>query len=351
MTDRELMERALKLAQHGLGKVSPNPAVGAVLVKEGRIVGEGFHQYELVKHAEVLACEQAGEAAAGATLYLNLEPCAHQGRTSPCCDYLVEKKISRVVAAMPDPYPLVSGQGFERLRRAGVKVEVGLLEKEAGALNEGFCKFATTGIPFVTLKSAMSLDGRIALAGRKREYFSCPESVARTEALRLQTDAITVGAGTVLADDPMLTYRGPDTRRRPLVRILLDPHARIDLGRRLFQDLSPIWWIRSAPFTPLPGHVSLIAPGPDHITTWDSLLQRMASEGMYHLLIEGGGETNASALRARVVDKILFIYAPKVIGGTATATIGGSGFNPAIQIKRVTGSQVGSDFWVEGYLK
>ncbi|MBI2821728.1 MAG: bifunctional diaminohydroxyphosphoribosylaminopyrimidine deaminase/5-amino-6-(5-phosphoribosylamino)uracil reductase RibD [Acidobacteria bacterium] len=351
MTDREFMERALMLARHGLGNVSPNPLVGAVLVKQDRVVGEGFHLYQQVKHAEVVACEQAGEEAAGATLYLNLEPCAHQGRTGPCCDYLIRKKIARVVAAMEDPHPLVSGQGFERLRQAGIRVEVGLMEKEAAKLNEAFAKFATCGLPFVTIKSAMSLDGKIAGCTRnQREYFSGPESAARVELLRLQVDAIAVGAETVLADDPLLTYRGGKARRRPLVRILLDPRGRVPLELRLFEDPSPVWWVRP-PAPRLPPHVSLIESGADPESTWSRILKKMAEEAMYHLLIEGGGETNAGALRAGIVDKILWIYAPKLIGGkTVTSVIGGAGFNPAIALKDLSGSQVGQDFWIEAYV-
>ncbi|MBI3940222.1 MAG: bifunctional diaminohydroxyphosphoribosylaminopyrimidine deaminase/5-amino-6-(5-phosphoribosylamino)uracil reductase RibD [Acidobacteria bacterium] len=354
MTDLEFMERALLLARRGLGKVSPNPAVGAVLVKQGRIVGEGFHQYQGLKHAEVLACEQAGDAAAaGAALYLNLEPCAHQGRTGPCCDYLIARKIARVVAAMQDPHPLVSGRGFQRLREAGVQVDVGLLEKEAGVLNEGFSKFVTSGDPFATLKSALSLDGKIAGPRvQSREFFSGPESAARTEGLRLQADAICVGAGTVLADDPLLTYRGPEPRRRPLVRIVLDPHGRIAPDRRMFADPSPIWWVRPALHGALPPHVSLMQPGQGNAATWKAVLKRMAFEGMYHLLIEGGGETNAAALQAGIVDKILLIYAPRLIGGRATTgVIGGAGFDPAIPVTEVTVTRVGADFWIEGYLR
>ncbi len=352
MNDAEFMQRALQLARRGLGQVSPNPAVGAVLVREGRTVGEGFHRYQAIKHAEVLACEQAGDSARGATLYINLEPCAHQGRTPPCCDYLIEKKISRVVAAMHDPNPLVLGRGLERLRHAGVKVEVGLLEREAAALNEGFAKFVTLGVPFVTIKSAISLDGKITNARGGREYFSGSESNSRVEALRLQSDAIAVGATTVLADDPMLTYRGQGRRGRPLVRILLDRHGRIGPDRRVFQDPSPIWWVRPESELALPPHVERIDPGSDHDSCWRTILERMAAEKMYHLLIEGGGEANAGALSAGVVDKIVCIYTPKLIGGSrAVSLIGGDGFDPPLQVTRLAGYQLGSDFWIEGYLK
>ncbi|HEV8131918.1 MAG TPA: bifunctional diaminohydroxyphosphoribosylaminopyrimidine deaminase/5-amino-6-(5-phosphoribosylamino)uracil reductase RibD [Acidobacteriota bacterium] len=352
MNDAELMRRALLLAHRGLGRVSPNPAVGAVLVKNGRVVGEGFHQYQQVKHAEVIACEQAGTEATGASLYINLEPCAHQGRTRPCCEYLAGKKIARVVAAMQDPNPLVNGRGFRSLKEAGIEVEVGLLEAEAASLNESYTKFITLGIPFVTVKAAMSLDGKIASAsGTVREHFSGPDSNTRNEALRLQVDAIAVGANTVLADDPLLTYRGKEKRRRPLIRILLDPHARVDPQCRLFQDPTPIWWVRPRAGRPLPAQVSLIEPGSEYASSWKAILTRMTAEKMYHLLIEGGGETNAGALMARIVDKVIFICCPKLVGGReTTGVIGGEGFRPPISLKKMTVSQVGSDFWVEGYL-
>ncbi|HEY3128773.1 MAG TPA: bifunctional diaminohydroxyphosphoribosylaminopyrimidine deaminase/5-amino-6-(5-phosphoribosylamino)uracil reductase RibD [Acidobacteriota bacterium] len=352
MNDAEFMRRALQLARQGLGRVSPNPAVGAVLVKDGRIVGEGFHQYQEIKHAEVLACRQAADEAWGGTMYVNLEPCSHQGRTPPCCEYLIEKKISRVVAAMKDPNPLVSGKGLERLRRAGVKVEVGLLEKEAAVLNEGFTKFVTLGVPFVTIKSAISLDAKMTSASGERQHFSGLESDARVEALRLQSDAIAVGSQTVLADDPMLTYRGEQKRRRPLVRILLDRHGQIGLDRRLFRDPSPVWWVRPETPLALPRHVTLVDPGSNHASCWRAVLGRMTTDAMYHLLIEGGGETNASALSAGIVDKIACIYAPQLIGGSrAVSMIGGAGFDPPLSLKRLTGYQMGDDFWIEGYLK
>ena len=352
MSDQVFMERALQLARRGWGNVSPNPAVGAVLVREAEVVGEGFYQYQRVKHAEVLACECAGDKAAGATLYLNLEPCAHQGRTGPCCDYLIRCRVGRVVAAMSDPNPRVAGRGFQRLRDAGMRVDVGLMEREASVLNEAFAKFVTTGVPFVTIKTAMSLDGKISNArSGQREYFSCPESEARTESLRLQADAIAVGAGTVLADDPLLTYRGPGQRRRPLVRVLLDPHGRVGLTRRLFQDPSPVWWVRPAGLPVVPGHVSAIPSEVDRGAAWRNVLKKMSEEGMYHLLIEGGGETNAGALEAGIVDKVLFIYAPRLVGGKeSTGAVGGAGFHPAIRLRDTTVTQAGSDFWIEGYV-
>jgi diaminohydroxyphosphoribosylaminopyrimidine deaminase/5-amino-6-(5-phosphoribosylamino)uracil reductase len=353
MTDLEFMQRALSLAERGSGKVSPNPAVGAVLVKDGKIVGEGFHQYEQRLHAEVIACEQAGEAASRATLYVNLEPCAHQGRTPPCCDYLAAKKIGRVVSAMQDPNPLVSGRGFERLRQAGIAVEVGVLGAEAAALNEAYTKFIRERIPFVTIKTAMSLDGKITSARRQgRELFTGPESNAVTEKLRLQADAIAVGSASVLTDDPLLTYRGPEKRRRPLVRVLLDPHGRVGLDRRLFEEPPPIWWVRPPLQLSLPDNITLIHPESGHAETWRRVLQRMAEEGMYHLLIEGGGETNASALGAGIVDKLLFAYTPKILGGRTTiGPVGGEGFCPPLEVNSMTAERIGSDIWIHAYLR
>ena len=351
MSDHEYMERALALARRGAGRVSPNPLVGAVVVREQRVVGEAFHDYAGTKHAEVLACEQAGRAAEGATLYLNLEPCSHHGRTPPCSDYLIQAGIRRVVAAMEDPNPAVRGRGFERLRQAGVAVETGLLRAEAESLNEGFTKWITSGLPFVTLKSAMSLDGKIANdpPGR-REFLSGPESAERTQALRLQADAIVVGSGTVLADDPLLTYRGGEKRRRPLVRILLDVSGRVSLQRRLFLEPEPVWWVVSRLPANAPAHVVHVPPAAEPSATWHEVLKRMAGEGMHHLLIEGGAETSASALRSDIVDKLCFVYAPKLIGGAAVSAVGGSSFNPPLLVRSLRCRESGEDCWLEGYL-
>src|ERR1017187_2736234 len=253
-TDEQQMRRALELARAGIGLVSPNPAVGAVVVDApGREVGAGTHTYDGVKHAEVLALEQAGAAAGGGTLYLNLEPCSHQGRTGPCADAVIAGGISRVICSMEDPNPRVAGQGFAKLRASGIGVQVGLFEAEAKKLNESFAKYIRLGKPLVTLKSAMTLDGKIADAtkpgaepgsatsateGARSGYHWITGEAARAhvQQLRHQNDAILAGVGTVMADDPLLTDRSGRPRRRKLLRVILDSYLRIPLQSRVIQS-------------------------------------------------------------------------------------------------------------------
>src|SRR5271170_7573939 len=248
-TDEMFLHRALDLARHGIGLASPNPYVGALIVDaQGGIVGTGVYTYNDVKHAEVRALESAGAKARGATLYINLEPHAHQGRTPPCTDALIAAGIRRVVASMPDPNPKVSGQGFEKLRAAGVHVEVGGLEAEARGLNEAFARYIRHAVPLVTLKSAMTLDGKIApppaavakhtLEAPAGGWITGAAARANVQQQRHQSDAILVGVGTILADDPLLTDRSGDPRRRPLLRVILDSHLRLPLESRLVQGIA-----------------------------------------------------------------------------------------------------------------
>lgn len=245
--DELFLKQALELAARGQGLASPNPMVGALVVDAGgRIVGSGTHIFAELKHAEVLALEQAGAAARGGTLYLNLEPCSHTGRTGPCADAVIAAGIARVVCSMEDPNPLVAGKGFERMRAAGIEVEVGILEAEARRLNESFAQFIRTGLPFVTLKAAMSLDGKIAAPAEHRlqlvgaassnpSYITGPEARHRVHRMRHASDAILVGVGTVIADDPLLTDRSGLPRRRPLLRVILDSRLRLPLGSRVVE--------------------------------------------------------------------------------------------------------------------
>src|ERR1700688_1901860 len=248
-TDEQFLRRALDLARQGVGLASPNPYVGAVIVDpQGTIVGTGVYSYDGVKHAEVRALEQAGDKARGGTLYINLEPHSHQGRTSPCTDALIGAGIQRVIASMPDPNPKVSGRGFEKLRAAGVRVEIGALEAEARCLNEAFARYIRHGVPLVTLKAAMTLDGKIApppgaglnrAAGAPAGGWITGESArAKVQEQRHQSDAIMVGVGTVLADDPLLTDRSGCPRRRPLLRVILDSRLRLPVESRVVQSLA-----------------------------------------------------------------------------------------------------------------
>jgi len=245
-TDERFIHRALDLARQGIALTSPNPCVGAVIVDaEGKVAGEGFHTYDGLKHAEILALEKAGEKSRGATLYLSLEPCSHQGRTGPCAEAVIDAGIRRVVASMADPNPSVSGRGFARLRSAGVEVHIGLLEDEAKRLNESFAKYIQHGSPLVTLKSAMTLDGKIApppaltdsagagAGGVTGGWITSGPARAHVQELRHQSDAILVGVGTIVADDPLLTDRTGRPRRRPLLRLIMDSRLRLPLESRV----------------------------------------------------------------------------------------------------------------------
>ena len=376
--DEQHMRRALDLARAGVGLVSPNPAVGAVVVDvSGREVGAGTHQYEAVKHAEVLALEQAGDHARAATLYLNLEPCSHQGRTPPCADAVIAAGIGRVVCSMEDPNPRVSGQGFARLRAAGIKVEVGLFGTEARKLNESFAKYIRLGKPLVTLKSAMTLDGKIADAskpgtqpgsatppseGARSGYHWITGEVARAhvQQLRHRNDAILAGVGTVIADDPLLTDRSGLPRRRKLLRVILDSYLRISLAARVIQtadrdvlilcstaDDQARQALESRGIRVLP--ISATADGrPD----FAAIMQRLGEMEITSLLIEGGALVNGAALASGEVDKVFLYYAPKILGEGAVPFIAGEGLRgktPCVQ--RFELHRFGEDFAVEGYLR
>jgi diaminohydroxyphosphoribosylaminopyrimidine deaminase/5-amino-6-(5-phosphoribosylamino)uracil reductase len=380
------MGRALELARAGIGLVSPNPAVGAVIVDAaGTEVGAGTHIYDGMKHAEVLALEQAGESARGGTLYVNLEPCSHQGRTGPCADAIIAAGMARVVCSMEDPNPQVAGQGFDRLGAAGIRVEVGKLAAEAKKLNESFAKYIRHGTPFVTLKSAMTLDGKIApppsgtrhpsdvAAGGSTGGWITGEIARRhVHELRHQHDAIVVGVGTVIADDPLLTDRSGLPRRRPLLRVILDSWLRLPPTSRVVKTAN--------------GDVLVLCSSADEskqreLEKFGILVERIAtvaktdgrpdlSDVMRHLgkreitslLIEGGATLNWAALSSGVVDKLFLYYAPKILGegsvpfaASRSMEDQGAGahhplHHPAIQARHLQLHQFGEDFAVEGYL-
>jgi len=360
--EQEYMQMALDLAERGRGLVSPNPLVGAVLVKDGEIVGKGFHRYNERKHAEILALEEAGERASGASLYINLEPCSHYGRTPPCAEALVESGVARVVAAMQDPNPLVAGRGFELLRRAHIQVEVGLLEKEARRLNEKFIKFITTARPFVLLKVASSLDGRIATRARHSRWITGEQARLASQEMRYEYDAILVGIETVLKDDPELLMRLDRQKHRPLARVILDSNLRIPLQSKLVQTA------RRAPLLIFSGEKSsqekkrqleesgaAVITMPDRAGRLDirSVLDYLGNRQITSLIVEGGAEVSAAFLEARLVDKVTFFIAPKIIGGrNAVPAIGGEGIvslEEAIELEDVTFVRRGRDIEVTGY--
>ncbi|MDO8588136.1 MAG: bifunctional diaminohydroxyphosphoribosylaminopyrimidine deaminase/5-amino-6-(5-phosphoribosylamino)uracil reductase RibD [Armatimonadota bacterium] len=319
------MRLALRLARRG--RTSPNPMVGAVVVKDGVVAGQGFHPKAGEPHAEVLALRRAGEQASGAALYVTLEPCCHFGRTPPCVDTVIESGVSRVVAAMTDPNPKVAGRGLAALRKAGIEVFVGVLEREARALNEAYIKYITTGFPLVTLKMAMSLDGKIATHTGESRWVSGEQSRCLAHRLRSKADAVVVGAGAALADDPQLTARHGRPKWQP-ARIIVDESARISPDARIFQsDGGPaiIATTRSAAEADVrkleaAGSRILVVDEKDGLVDLAALFRSLAELGMIDILLEGGGELNAGALEARLVDKVVVFVAPKIIGGRAAKT-------------------------------
>lgn len=368
MKDQEFIQLTLELAARGVGQVSPNPLVGCVVVKDGQIVGRGFHRYKELKHAEAWALEEAGEQARGATVYVNLEPCAHQGggkRTPPCAGALIEAGVKRVVASMVDPNPRVNGRGVDQLREAGIEVVVGIMEREARQLNEKYSRFVTTGLPFVHLKTACSLDGRIATRTGESKWITGEPARAASQALRHEYDAILVGIGTVLADDPLLTDRTGQPRRKPLARIVLDASLRIPTDSRLVQSAREFPLVIFS--TPEAGSVQrskeLIECGALVIcVACDSgnlnltqVLEALAELQITSLIIEGGATVASSFIEQRLIDKATFFIAPKLIGGReALSAIGGEGFarlSDVVELENLVVRQHGDDLEVTGYPK
>jgi diaminohydroxyphosphoribosylaminopyrimidine deaminase/5-amino-6-(5-phosphoribosylamino)uracil reductase len=357
-----MMTRALELAARGAGQVSPGPLVGCVIADaRGEVVGEGFYLYEGVKHAETLALEEAGARARGATAYVSLEPHAHTGRTPPCTEALVRAGIARVVAPIEDPNPLVSGRGFRALREAGIVVNVGVLAREAARLNEKYIHALNARRPFVHLKLACSLDGRIATSTRHAHWISGAESRARAHMMRHESDAILVGSGTVTIDDPMLTDRSGQPRRRPLLRVVLDEHLRLGPESHLARTA------REAPvlvFASESADVQRVAAieekgvevlkaargGRDLAAVLAELRQREVQG----LLIEGGAGVAGAFLRAGLVDKASFFIAPLILGADALGAVGGAGpltVGEATRLRDVETHRHGDDIEVTGYLK
>jgi diaminohydroxyphosphoribosylaminopyrimidine deaminase / 5-amino-6-(5-phosphoribosylamino)uracil reductase len=357
-TDEHFMRRALELARQGVGLASPNPCVGAVIVDDaGHIVGEGVHTYEGRKHAEVLALEQAGGRAKSATLYLNLEPCCHTGRTGPCADAVIAAGVRRVVAAMEDPNPQVCGQGMAKLRAAGIETCTGVCEHDARKLNEGFARWIRTRRPLVTLKTAMTLDGKIARRPREaaERWITGAEARQHVQQLRHQTDAIMVGVGTVIADDPLLTDRSGLPRRRPLLRAVLDSRLRIPLGSRLVQSANDDVVVFCTAHDPARRKelekLGVKVEQIDGLGRPDlkEVVERLGQAGITNLMIEGGSMVNGAALEAGVVDKLFLYYAPKMMGDGAVPFSTGTGL--ALQARCLSVHRFGDDFAVEGYLR
>lgn len=355
------MQRAMSLARKATGLASPNPLVGCVLVREGQIVGEGFHQFECRDHAEVVAIKSAGEKARGATLYVNLEPCNHTGRTGPCTEAIIKAGLQRVVGTIDDPNPAVAGSGYERLRAAGIEVFTGLLEEESRRLNEAFAKWIRAKRPFVMLKSAMTLDGQLALpqAGKRKSntWITSEESRAQVHRMRHASDALLTGIGTILADDPLLTDRSELPRRRPLLRVILDSKLRLSprshivktadrdlvvftsegLQSQKAQNLQKAG-VEVVSIKKCAGHVDLHA-----------VLKELGKRDILSVLLEAGSALNGAALAADVVDKVFLFYAPKFAGKTRAPFATAAKLKHA-PLQNLIIHQFGPDFAVEGML-
>jgi diaminohydroxyphosphoribosylaminopyrimidine deaminase/5-amino-6-(5-phosphoribosylamino)uracil reductase len=354
------MDRALRIAEQGLGRTSPNPMVGAVLVKGGRVVGEGAHLRAGGPHAEVVALAAAGDAARGATCYVSLEPCAHVGRTPPCVDALMRAGVARVVAACRDPNPAVGGHGLERLAAAGLDVTLGVREAEARALNRAFLCAVTTGRPHVTLKAAMTLDGKIAAADGSSRWITGEAARLEAHRLRFAADAVLVGLGTVLADDPRLTVRHPGLPAKEPYRVVADSRLRIpaeaevlragDPGRTIVACVAPAEPARAAALRARGARVLELPATDGGRVDLRALLGALRALSVIAVLAEGGGELGGALAEARLVDRVAFFVAPRLLGGReAPGPIGGRGYplKDALALLDVRTRRVGDDLLVE----
>lgn len=368
-TDVSYMKKVLRLAAKGRGLTSPNPMVGAIIVNKGRIVGQGFHHKAGEPHAEILALHRAGPQARGGTMYVNLEPCCHTNkRTSPCVPSIINSGLQRVVIAMKDPNPQVSSRGIRQLRRAVFSVEVGCLHEEAEQLNEVYCHWIQTGQPFVILKAAMSLDGKIATATGESQWITGKQAREHVHYVRSQVDAILVGISTILKDDPKLTVRlptktSPQTSLRQPVRVILDSTLRIP------QSAQVLRWMVENPTViattnrankkkierlTAQGATILVLPQQKGRVSFPACLRRLSHMGLTSVLVEGGGEVNATALRSGLVNKVLLYVAPFLLGGQNSKNlIGGVSSKrliDAVRLRDVEVQRVGEDVLIAAYV-
>ncbi len=352
----KMMRRALALARKGSGKTAPNPAVGAVVVKDGVIVGEGWHKKAGTPHAEVHALNQAGGLARGADLYVTLEPCSHFGKTPPCAAAVIAAGIERVFVGMIDPNPLVSGRGIEMLRKAGLEVVSGVLALDCRELNFPFIKHVTSGLPFVTMKSAMTMDGKSAALSGDSKWITCETSRKLVHRLRAGVDAVMTGSGTVLADDPQLTVRM--VKGRNPVRIVVDSSLQIPVNCRLMSDAATTPVIIAtlcndqSKITALTerGAEVLLCAGQDGRVDLALLLEKLGARGIQSILLEAGERLCGAMLRQRLIDRFLLFYAPKILGGDGRGLFAGAGatfMRDAVQLSIHKVSRVGNDILVE----
>jgi diaminohydroxyphosphoribosylaminopyrimidine deaminase/5-amino-6-(5-phosphoribosylamino)uracil reductase len=365
--DLAYLDMAEALAAKALGATRPNPHVGAVIVRDGRIVGTGFHAAAGRPHAEIIALGQAGEKAEGATLYLSLEPCVHWGRTPPCCRSVLASGVGRVVVANFDPNPAVRGRGVRNLRRGGITVEVAGWPERKSGLNEMHAAYTVKGRPFVTLKAAMSADGKLATRTGRSRWISSPEARDYAHFLRSENDAILVGVGTAAADDPRLTVRPPGRKGKPVSRVVLDPDLRLPAEARLFKERGggPVLvFARSGPDDPGRGRRMnrlrsrgaevILVPGMRGGLDLGRVLSDLARREIAGLLVEGGGRTASAFLSAGLVDKAVLIIAPLLIGGPGAVGLwegaGTSRLSAALRFVKTSAFRLGGDLVMEGYL-
>jgi diaminohydroxyphosphoribosylaminopyrimidine deaminase / 5-amino-6-(5-phosphoribosylamino)uracil reductase len=361
--DAKWMDRALELARRGEALAAPNPMVGAVLVKNGRVVGEGFHTYQEVKHAEIIALQSAGRKSCGATLYINLEPCSHHGRTPPCAKDLIDAGVRRVVVAMRDPNPKVAGRGFKQLRAAGVKVEIGLRQREAQELNEGFARWITARLPLVTLKSAVTLDGAIAWPQRaqkkSRRWITSAESRTEVQKMRHASDAILTGIGTMLADDPLLTDRTKLLRRRPLLRVILDSRLRLPVRSRLVRSAKNDVLVFTAAKLNSAKARALQEAGVEVVKVKrkrggldvQSILRELGRREIQNVIIEAGTKINSAALLANVVDKLVVFGTDKIAGAGGKPWAEERVADKVKKLSALRVQHIGPDYCYTGYLR
>jgi len=357
-----MMRHAMDLAARGMGLVSPGPLVGCVIIDEReQTIGEGFYVYDELKHAETIALEQAGERARGATAYISLEPHAHQARTAPCTDALIKAGVKRVVAPIEDPNPKVSGRGFAHLREAGIDVSTGVLAKEAARLNEAYIHFMRTGRPFVHLKMAVTLDGKIATRTCESRWITGEVARARVHEMRHRYDAIMVGGRTARADDPLLTDRSGKKRRRPLARVVIEQYLQISPESRLVQttDAAPVI-IFACDDSDDETLSTLQSRGVEVISQGSALdlsstLEELGRRSIQSVLVEGGASLAGLLLDAGLVNKVTFFVAPMIIGGQESpSAIGGAGAETiaeAVQLEKVEVRRHDNDIEITGYPK
>ena len=361
VTDEFYMKRALRLALKGEAWVSPNPMVGAVIVKKDRIIGEGYHQKFGGNHAEINAINRATEPIKGATIYINLEPCTHYGKTPPCIESITAAKPARVVIGTPDPNPMVAGKGIEALKRHGIKTTVGVLEESCKELNERFFKFMQTGIPFVTLKFAQSIDGRIATASGHSRWISSEQSLAFAHALRSHHDAVLIGSGTLLKDDPELTVR-LIKGRNPL-RVVVDSHLHISPDARILKDQVKAKTIvattihasrdKRARLTDLGIEVMAVDTDKDRRVDLTRLLFELGKRNISSVLVEGGAAIITSMLMEQLPDRVVIIIAPKIVGKglAAIGDLGIKSINESLRLAYRKVRRLGDDLIIDGRIK